>query len=170
MTRASRRARLSSSSGVFLLSSPAALPMPDPAPLIAERQKVSLDNGRGSRRIRPTPPRAGSLGAGGYGRRGHYPRRLLAIRGVCCLAPGMGFAFGRRSYFSTAYLVFGLLTLPAWVVLFKMYGLYERDTKRLSHGTLDDLPSVFHALLLGSLLMWCWYALVAPTELAFADL
>ena len=108
--------------------------------------------------------------AGGYGRRDYYLRRLLAISDVCCLALAMGFAFGTRSHFSTEYLLFGLLTLPAWVVLFKMYGLYERDTKRLSHGTLDDLPSVFHALLLGCLLLWCWYALVAPTELVFADL
>ena len=144
--------------------------MPDPAPLIAEREKVSLDNGRDSRRIGPALPRAGSLVAAGYGRRDYYLRRLLAISDVCCLALAMGFAFGTRGHFSTEYLLFGLLTLPAWVVLFKMYGLYERDTKRLSHGTLDDLPSVFHALLLGSLLMWCWYALVAPTELAFADL
>src|SRR6516165_2805268 len=144
--------------------------MPDPAPLIAERQKVSLDDDSDSRHIRPPLPRAGSLVAAGYGRRDYYLRRLLAISDVCCLALAMGFAFGTRSHFSTEYLLLGLLTLPAWVVLFKMYGLYERDTKRLSHGTLEDLPSVLRALLLGCVLLWCWYARVAPTELAFADL
>jgi exopolysaccharide biosynthesis polyprenyl glycosylphosphotransferase len=53
------------------------------------------------------------------------------------------------------------------VVLFKMYGLYERDAKRLSHSTLDDLPSLFHGLLLGCLLLWCWYVVVAPAKLMF---
>jgi exopolysaccharide biosynthesis polyprenyl glycosylphosphotransferase len=111
--------------------------------------------------------------AHGYGRRDYYLRRLLAISDVFCLALAMGFVVyaevGTRSHSSTEYLLFGLLTLPAWVVLFKMYGLYERDTKRLSHGTLDDLPSVFQGLLLGCLLLWCWYALVAPAKLVFAD-
>jgi len=64
-------------------------------------------------------------------------------------------------------LLYGLFTLPAWVVLFKLYGLYERDAKRLGHSTLDDLPSLFHALLLGCLLMWCWFVLVAPAKLMF---
>src|SRR5205814_10491975 len=39
-----------------------------------------------------------------------------------------------------------------------------------SHGTLDDLPSVFHALLLGCLLMWCWFVVVVPTKLEFATI
>jgi FlaA1/EpsC-like NDP-sugar epimerase len=60
-----------------------------------------------------------------------------------------------------------LITLPAWAVLFKMYGLYERDAKRLSHSTLDDVPSLFHGLLLGCLLMWCWFVVVAPAKLMF---
>jgi exopolysaccharide biosynthesis polyprenyl glycosylphosphotransferase len=64
-------------------------------------------------------------------------------------------------------LLFGLVTLPAWTVLFKMYGLYERDAKRLSHSTLDDLPSLFHGLLLGCLLLWCWFAAAAPAKLMF---
>jgi exopolysaccharide biosynthesis polyprenyl glycosylphosphotransferase len=63
--------------------------------------------------------------------------------------------------------LYGLITLPGWVVLFKMYGLYERDAKRLSHSTLDDLPSLFHGLLLGCLLMWCWFVVVAPAKLMF---
>jgi lipopolysaccharide/colanic/teichoic acid biosynthesis glycosyltransferase len=53
------------------------------------------------------------------------------------------------------------------VVLFKLYGLYERGAKRLSHSTLDDLPSLFHGLLLGCLLMWCWFVVVAPAKLMF---
>src|SRR5207253_7440429 len=111
--------------------------MPDPAPMVAERQRLSLDSGSDSRATTPAFPRAGSLVAHGYRRRDYYLRRLLAISDVLCLALAMCFAIalhGRtRGGSSGEYLLFGLVTLPAWVVLFKMYGLYERDTKRLSH-------------------------------------
>jgi len=98
-------------------------------------------------------------------------RRLLAINDVACLAVAMAVAMavagGAPGHSWQQYMLYGLITLPAWVVLFKMYGLYERDAKRLSHSTLDDLPSLFHGLLLGCLLMWCWFVLVAPAKLVF---
>ena len=34
----------------------------------------------------------------------------------------------------------------------------DRDAKRVSHGTLDDLPWVFHAVVIGTLLMWLYYS------------
>jgi exopolysaccharide biosynthesis polyprenyl glycosylphosphotransferase len=117
---------------------------------------------------------AGTLVASGYRLRDYYLRRLLAISDVACLVLAMilamALAGGPRGRPSSEYLLLGLATLPAWVVLFKMYGLYERDAKRLSHSTLDDLPSLFHALLLGCLLMWCWFVVVAPAKLVFANI
>ena len=115
----------------------------------------------------------GTLVARDYGRRDFYLRRLLALSDVFCLGAalalalaldggGLGGPFWER-------LGLGLITLPAWVVLFKMYGLYDRDTKRLSHSTLEDLPSLFHGLLLGCLLLWCWFAVVARTALTAAS-
>ena len=74
---------------------------------------------------------------------------------------------GAQGHSWRGYVLCGLITLPAWVVLFKVYGLYERDAKRLSHSTLDDLPSLFHCLLLGCLLTWCWFVVAAPTKLRF---
>lgn len=104
--------------------------------------------------------------ARGYGRRDYYLRRLLLVADVACLA--MALARGARGHSWREYLLYGSVTLPAWVVLSKMYGLYERDAKRLSHSTLDDLPPLFHALLLGCLLMWCWFTVAAPFKLVFA--
>jgi exopolysaccharide biosynthesis polyprenyl glycosylphosphotransferase len=98
-------------------------------------------------------------------------RRLLALSDAVCLALAMAVTTavvgGTRAHSWQGYLLYGLITLPAWVVLFKVYGLYERDAKRLSHSTLDDLPSLFHCLLLGCLLMWCWFVVAAPAKLMF---
>jgi exopolysaccharide biosynthesis polyprenyl glycosylphosphotransferase len=38
------------------------------------------------------------------------------------------------------------LTLPLWIVVAKLYGLYERDEERTDHSTTDDFASVFHMI------------------------
>ena len=54
---------------------------------------------------------------------------------------------------------------PCWIVLAKLYGLYERDEERTDHSTVDDLFGVFHLLTVGA-----WVLLVgelgdeAPSE------
>ena len=53
--------------------------------------------------------------------------------------------------------------LPAWLVLFKAYGLYDRDVKRISHTTLDDLPGLFHGVVIGTLAMLLWFE-IGPVE------
>jgi exopolysaccharide biosynthesis polyprenyl glycosylphosphotransferase len=60
-------------------------------------------------------------------------------------------------------LAWGLLTLPVWILIFKAYGLYDRDGKRVSHSTVDDVPWLFHALVIGSLGLWAFYR-VTPTD------
>ena len=41
--------------------------------------------------------------------------------------------------------------------------IYNRDGKRVSHSTVDDIPWLFHALVVGSLGLWAYYR-VMPTE------
>ncbi len=53
-----------------------------------------------------------------------------------------------------------LATLPAWLVLFRVYGLYDRDVKRISLSVLDDLPALFQALVLSTLLLWGYIDLI----------
>ncbi|HEY1538691.1 MAG TPA: sugar transferase [Solirubrobacteraceae bacterium] len=57
-----------------------------------------------------------------------------------------------------------LATVPLWIPLFKVYGLYDRDGKRVSHSTLDDVPHVFHALVMGTLGLWSFYKIGVPGE------
>jgi exopolysaccharide biosynthesis polyprenyl glycosylphosphotransferase len=56
-------------------------------------------------------------------------------------------------------LVFGL-TLPAWVIVAKLHGLYRSDQERADHSTADDIVGVFHLVTIG-----VWVLLVA-TRLA----
>jgi exopolysaccharide biosynthesis polyprenyl glycosylphosphotransferase len=148
--------------------------MPDVAPLVKDAQVASLDARFESRLPKAGLPAAGTLVASGYGRRDWVLRRLLAANDVVCLAlalvVAMAISGGTHSHSWGQYLLYGAVTLPAWVVILKMYGLYDRDAKRLSHSTLDDLPSLFHALLLGCLLLWCWFVVVAPFKLVFATI
>jgi exopolysaccharide biosynthesis polyprenyl glycosylphosphotransferase len=146
--------------------------MTDAGPLASDAQPASLDASFPSRRHpQGGRPRVGTLVARGYGRRDWFLRRLLAASDATCLAAAMAVAMalvgGVRGHSWQEYVLYGLITLPAWVVLFKVYGLYDRDTKRLSHSTLDDLPSLFHGMLSGCLLMWCWFVLAAPAKLMF---
>jgi exopolysaccharide biosynthesis polyprenyl glycosylphosphotransferase len=62
---------------------------------------------------------------------------------------------------------YGLLTLPVWIVLLKAYGLYDRDIKRISHTSVDDLPWLVHAMLVGCLMEWGVYKLVPGGGIEF---
>ncbi len=45
-----------------------------------------------------------------------------------------------------------IATLPGWVLLAQLHGLYDRDEERTSHSTLDDLVGVFHLVTVGTFL------------------
>ena len=49
-------------------------------------------------------------------------------------------------------LVFAL-SLPAWVVVAKLYGLYDYDEERADHSTADDLVGVFNMVTVGTWLL-----------------
>jgi exopolysaccharide biosynthesis polyprenyl glycosylphosphotransferase len=54
-------------------------------------------------------------------------------------------------------------TLPAWVVVAKIYGLYDRDEERTDHSTADELTGVFHLVTVGA---WIFLAGAWLTGLA----
>jgi exopolysaccharide biosynthesis polyprenyl glycosylphosphotransferase len=54
-------------------------------------------------------------------------------------------------------------TLPAWIVVAKLYGLYERDEERTDHSTVDDMLDVFHMVTVGA-----WVLVVAAWLTGFA--
>jgi exopolysaccharide biosynthesis polyprenyl glycosylphosphotransferase len=50
--------------------------------------------------------------------------------------------------------MFFLLSLPVWIVLIKLYSLYERDDALAHTSTVDDLPGTFHFLTVGSVIVF----------------
>jgi hypothetical protein len=43
-----------------------------------------------------------------------------------------------------------VLTLPGWVVVARLHGLYDCDEKRLDYSFVDDLVGVFHLVTIGA--------------------
>ena len=91
-----------------------------------------------------------------HGARDSAVRRLLALADVLGVTVAMAISLLVISDHSREFL-WGLAVLPMWIVVFKAYGLYDRDLKRISHQTVDDLPWIFHAVLVGCLLLLACY-------------
>jgi exopolysaccharide biosynthesis polyprenyl glycosylphosphotransferase len=89
--------------------------------------------------------------------RGWLIRRMLLLADVTGLGVAFLIAdaiFGSRGGMDgvslhAEFLVF-FLTLPGWVVLAKLHGLYERDEERADHSTIDDVVGVFHLVTVGA--------------------
>ncbi|MCS7006659.1 MAG: sugar transferase [Thermoleophilia bacterium] len=100
-------------------------------------------------------------------RRGWLLRRLLLVADLL----GLGVAFiaamllappipGVDAVGSGWELVLFVASLPLWVVLFRLHGLYDRDEERSDHSTVDDVVGVFQVATLGT-----WFFLVLATLL-----
>jgi exopolysaccharide biosynthesis polyprenyl glycosylphosphotransferase len=63
----------------------------------------------------------------------------------------------------TEFLLF-FCTLPGWIVVAKLYELYDLDEERTEHTTVDDLMRVFHLVTVGT---WLFFA--ASWLTGFAD-
>src|SRR4029078_12828746 len=59
--------------------------------------------------------------------------------------------------------VFFSLSLPLWVVLGRLYGLYSGDEERANHSAVDDFFGVFNMLTVGA---WMLFAFAYVFEFA----
>ncbi len=126
----------------------------DPAPALPvsvdfERPPLDLDE-RTQRLI-------DSRRSGSTRRRGWIVRRWLAAADL--LGVTLAFALAEAifhgsqisgRYGSGAEVGLFALSLPAWLVLGKLYGLYDQDEARTDHSTADEVFSVFNMLAVGS--------------------
>ncbi len=58
-------------------------------------------------------------------------------------------------------------TLPLWVLLARVYGLYDRDEERTDHSTVDDVVGVFQVVTLGT---WGFLVITHVLELPYPNL
>jgi exopolysaccharide biosynthesis polyprenyl glycosylphosphotransferase len=126
--------------------------------------------------LRPGAGVVGELGADELrasqtwrGRRDYVFRRVLAVSDMFAIASAALVAFVVSPVGGADQFLWLLPILPAWVAVFGAYGLYQRDSKRISSAGLDDLPAIFHGLVVGTLVMWLYYRLVPAHELVFIE-
>jgi exopolysaccharide biosynthesis polyprenyl glycosylphosphotransferase len=121
--------------------------------------------------FREAAPAATRVLAARHGPRDSAVRRLLALSDLCALGATQLLVLAViAGEADGAQLLWAVLALPLWIVLFKAYGLYDRDHKRISHATIDELPWVFHALLIGSLLFWLYFRAVPARDVVAKEL
>ncbi len=111
------------------------------------------------------------LVAPAYGRRDYYVRRALALGDLVAVVSALATALMLSATHQLGgHVLFGLVTLPVWLVIFWCYGLYNRDVKRIAHTTIDDIPGLFHAVLLGTVLSWLYFQATPGSKLTFITL
>ncbi len=92
-------------------------------------------------------------GASGSRRRGAMLRRLLATGDWVALLGSLCVVTAATSVTTVATLFWAVLFSPAWILVMKFHGLYDNDHRRIRHSTLDELPSLVSASVLGTLLL-----------------
>jgi exopolysaccharide biosynthesis polyprenyl glycosylphosphotransferase len=103
--------------------------------------------------------------------RGWLVRRALLLADVVALAlafAAVELVFGLGAHPGDRYddfqeLGFFLAMVPFWVVVAKLYGLYDRDEDRADNTTADDLIGVVHVLTIGA---WLVFAVSSASGLA----
>ena len=91
--------------------------------------------------------------------RGWLMRRLLLLGDLLGLVLAFAAATRLIAPSPSPNLVPGLIfvcSLPLWVGLAKVYGLYGRDEERPDHSTADDVVAIFHVVTVGT---WALFAL-----------
>jgi exopolysaccharide biosynthesis polyprenyl glycosylphosphotransferase len=83
-------------------------------------------------------------------------RRLLCAGDAVSVLLALALALAVDGDLDVDGIVWGLVAIPLMVLLFKVYGLYDRDVKRISHSTVDDLPWLLHAVTAGTLVLWLY--------------
>lgn len=114
----------------------------------------------------------GPLVAEDYGIRDRVVRRSLAAGDLLAigLALGLSATLSPNPISLGNFALFAGALLPVWIVLFKNYGLYDREMAKINVRTLDDAPAVFHAVLVGTILMWLMSKLLLVEDLQALEL
>jgi exopolysaccharide biosynthesis polyprenyl glycosylphosphotransferase len=119
----------------------------------------------------PAPARVDRLVGARHRDRDYNLRRILFAADSVALFLGLAVALslgGRRSdpLLETLWIV---PVIPAWFLLFRAYGLYNRPLRRFEPTHLDDASALFHALLIGTLGLWVWFRVMPDVRLDLTE-
>jgi exopolysaccharide biosynthesis polyprenyl glycosylphosphotransferase len=110
-------------------------------------------------------------------RRGWLVRRLLLVADVVGLIAAfllaeliVNYHGGGSALESRVEVLVFVLTIPGWIVIAKLYGLYDRDEERTDNSTTDDFAGLFHMITVSAWLFWAFSRTTkitdpTPTEL-----
>ena len=107
----------------------------------------------GARPATPVPVDTAGHGPNELRRRGALLRRLLALGDWGALLAALCAVTAASNSTDVGTLFWAVLFSPAWVVVVKLHGLYDNDHRRIRHSTLDELPSLISASVLGTLVL-----------------
>ena len=115
---------------------------------------VSGRAGAAPARVRTsTAARLGLTGPEGSRRRGALLRRVLAGGDWVALMGSLCLVTATTSTTDIATLFWAVMFSPVWILVIKLNGLYDNDHRRIRHSTLDELPSLVSASVLGTLVL-----------------
>jgi exopolysaccharide biosynthesis polyprenyl glycosylphosphotransferase len=98
--------------------------------------------------------------------RDHRRQRLLIAADLLALLLGISAWSLLGSRHAHDQEMWALLTLPLWIALFRAYGVYAAGSRRIGYATVDDIPDMAHAFLLGTVAMWLYFDLTPAGKLS----
>jgi exopolysaccharide biosynthesis polyprenyl glycosylphosphotransferase len=99
-----------------------------------------------------TEPSPGA-GAEASRRRGAQLRRVLALGDWAAVLVTLAAVTAISTKTDVATLFWAVLFSPIWIVVVKFHGLYDNDHRRIRHSTLDEVPSLVSASVVGTLVL-----------------
>jgi exopolysaccharide biosynthesis polyprenyl glycosylphosphotransferase len=130
---------------------------PDTEKIAAENRAAAVEAravaAEEARAAIPAYDRLGLSGPESSRRRGMMLRRLLALGDWAALLFSLAVVTATTSSTDLADLFWAALFSPAWIVVVKLHGLYDHDHRRIRHSTLDEVPSLVSATVLGTLVL-----------------
>src|ERR1700744_2640924 len=128
-----------------MTQTPATEKMAPSRPDADERQAVAI-SARAADRM-------GLSGPEGSRRRGMLLRRLLAMSDWTALIVTLLAVTATTTSTDVADLFWAVLFRPPWIIVVKLHGLYDHAHRRIRHSTLDEVPSLVSATVLGTLVL-----------------
>jgi exopolysaccharide biosynthesis polyprenyl glycosylphosphotransferase len=87
--------------------------------------------------------------------RGAILRRLLALSDWTSLVVGTSISYllVTSPPMEPSSIAWSAAFGPAWILVMKLHGLYDQDHRRIRHSTLDELPALFSAVVIGTVMV-----------------